>query len=81
MLNVFLFNRRLYEADGTRSDQSYFLSDSFFDGARLLYPTFMDNALRGLTQTPVQTVDQCFADDITSQLFKYAGKKKFPRQN
>ena len=62
---------RLYEADGSRSNLSYFLSDSFFNGARLLNPAFIDNALRGLTQTPVQTIDQCFADDVTSQLFKY----------
>lgn len=61
----------LYEADGRRSGLSYSLSDSFFTSARLLNKNFLDNALRGLTRTPVQEVDQCFADDVTSKLFKY----------
>ncbi len=63
---------RLYEADGTKSRQSYFVADSFNTGAfRLLNPTFIDNALRGLTRSPAQSVDECFADDLTSQLFRY----------
>ncbi|KAI9560225.1 hypothetical protein GHT06_014239 [Daphnia sinensis] len=61
---------RLYEADGTRSNQSFFLGSSFNTATRLLYSNFFDNALRGLTRSPAQTVDECFADDITSQLLK-----------
>ncbi|XP_046655262.1 chorion peroxidase-like [Daphnia pulicaria] len=62
---------QLIEADGSASPQSYFLGNSFNTGTfRLLNPTFIDNALRGLLQTPPQSVDDCFADDITSQLFR-----------
>ncbi|EFX87542.1 hypothetical protein DAPPUDRAFT_221514 [Daphnia pulex] len=62
---------QLIEADGSESPQSYFLGNSFNTGTfRLLNPTFIDNALRGLLQTPPQSVDDCFADDITSQLFR-----------
>nr|CAH0104885.1 unnamed protein product [Daphnia galeata] len=62
---------RLYEADGSESSQSYFLGNSFLTGSfRLLIPNFIDNALRGQLFTPAQTVDECFADDITSQLFR-----------
>ena len=56
--------------DGRNSGDSYQLSDSFNDPSRLLKPTFIDNALRGLSQTPAQAVDNCFPSDITSQLFK-----------
>ena len=62
---------RLYEADGTRSNQSYLLGTSFGTATRLLNPNFIDNAIRGLLKSPAQTVDECFADDITSQLLKY----------
>lgn len=65
---------RLFEADGRKSSLSYLLSDSFNDPGRLLNPAFIDNALRGLIQTSAQSVDNCFADDITSQLFKPKGK-------
>ena len=65
-----LFFLRLFEKDGRNSKESYLLSDSFNFPARTLTSTFMDNAIRGLLQIPAQTVDNCFADDITSQLFK-----------
>ena len=55
---------------GALTNQSYFLGNSFMSGARLLDADFMDSALRGLMGTPVQKVDNCFADDITSQLFR-----------
>ncbi|XP_057365506.1 peroxidase-like [Daphnia carinata] len=61
---------RLYEADGTRSNQSFFLGSTFNNATRLLYTNFFDNAIRGLTRSPAQTVDECFADDITSQLLR-----------
>ncbi|XP_046655289.1 peroxidasin-like [Daphnia pulicaria] len=61
---------RVYEADGTRSNQSYLLGTSFGTATRLRNPNFIDNAIRGLLKTPAQTVDECFADDITSQLSK-----------
>lgn len=67
-----MFCRRLFEKDGRHSRDSYLLSDSFDSPSRVRdNPTFIDNALRGLIQTPAQAVDNCFADDITSQLFKY----------
>jgi peroxidase len=61
----------VYEADGTRSNQSYLLGTSFGTATRLRNPNFIFNAIRGLLKTPAQTVDECFADDITSQLSKY----------
>lgn len=61
---------RLYEADGTRSNQSFLLGNSFNSATRLLNTNFIDNALRGLMRTPAQSVDECFADDITSQLLR-----------
>ena len=72
-IKYYLLFDRLYEADGTKSLQSYFLANSFNTGGfRLLNPTFLDNAIRGLIFTPVQSVDECFADDVTSQLFRYS---------
>jgi peroxidase len=62
---------RLYEAERTRSNQSYLPGTSFGTATRLLNPNFIDNAIRGLLKSPAQTVDECFADDITSQLLKY----------
>lgn len=56
--------------NGAVTNESYFLANSFQSGARMLSPTFMDGALRGLVTTPVQKVDNCFADDIHSQLFR-----------
>ncbi|KAI9560223.1 hypothetical protein GHT06_014237 [Daphnia sinensis] len=68
MLKSFI---RLYEADGSESVQSYLLANSFNTGTtRLLNPTFIDNALRGLLRNLVNAVDNCFADDVTSQLFR-----------
>lgn len=65
---------RLYEANGSKSLLSYFLADSFNSVvSRLLTPKFIDNALRGLLRTQAQSVDECFADDLTSQLFRAAG--------
>ncbi|XP_059350178.1 chorion peroxidase-like [Daphnia carinata] len=62
---------KLFEADGTASNQSFFLGNSFLTGAyRLLNPKFLDNALRGQLLTPAQSVDECFAPDVTSQLFR-----------
>ncbi|XP_032794174.2 peroxidase isoform X6 [Daphnia magna] len=62
---------KLFEADGTASNQSFFLGNSFLTGAfRLLNPKFIDNALRGQLLTPAQSVDECFAPDVTSQLFR-----------
>ncbi|XP_046655293.1 peroxidasin-like isoform X2 [Daphnia pulicaria] len=62
---------KLLEADGSESSQSFFLGNSFITGAfRLLNANFIDNALRGQLFTPAQAVDQCFADDVTSQLFR-----------
>lgn len=64
------------EADGSESSQSFFLGNSFITGAfRLLNANFIDNALRGQLFTPAQAVDQCFADDVTSQLFRYVAKE------
>uniref|UniRef100_A0A0P5ACT7 Double oxidase: two peroxidase domains n=1 Tax=Daphnia magna TaxID=35525 RepID=A0A0P5ACT7_9CRUS len=62
---------KLFEADGTGSDQSFFLGNSFLTGSfRLLNPKFIDNALRGQLLVPAHSVDECFAPDITSQLFR-----------
>ncbi|XP_057373484.1 chorion peroxidase-like [Daphnia carinata] len=62
---------RLYEADGSESSQSFLLGNSFITGGtRLLHPTFVDNALRGLLRTQAQSVDENFAEDITSLLFR-----------
>lgn len=62
---------RLYESDGSRSNQSFSLRDAFSNaGPPVLQPRFIDNVIRGLLQTPVQSVDHCFPDDITSMLFK-----------
>ncbi|KAI9556896.1 hypothetical protein GHT06_016690 [Daphnia sinensis] len=62
---------RLYEADGSESSQSFFLGNSFITGGvRLLHPTFIDNALRGLLRTQAQSVDENFAEDVTSLLFR-----------
>nr|CAH0110196.1 unnamed protein product [Daphnia galeata] len=67
---------RLFDKDGRTSRDSYFLSDSFLDPSRLVNNVnFFDNALRGLTQTPAQAVDNNFAEDLTSQLFKPKGKQ------
>jgi len=67
---------RLFDKDGRTSRDSYFLSDSFLDSSRLVNNVnFFDNALRGLTQTPAQAVDNNFAEDLTSQLFKPKGKQ------
>ena len=68
MLKSFI---RLLDNDGALTTKSYFLGDSFLSGARLLDADYLDSALRGLVGTPVQKVDNCFADDITSQLFRY----------
>ena len=56
---------------GVNTTLSFFLGDAFsVGGFRLLDPNFIDGALRGMLLTPVQKVDNCFADDITSQLFR-----------
>ncbi|XP_057379557.1 chorion peroxidase-like [Daphnia carinata] len=65
---------RLFEKNGQHSKDSYTLSDSFDEPFRMHQPNFMDNALRGLLQVPAMAVDNCMADDITSQLFKPKGK-------
>ncbi|XP_045034963.1 chorion peroxidase isoform X2 [Daphnia magna] len=71
MLTSFL---KLYEVDGSESPQSFFLANSFNTGTtRLLNPTFIDNALRGLLRNLVNAVDNCFPDDVTSQLFRASG--------
>lgn len=69
MLKSFI---RLLDNDGAVTKKSYFLGDSFLSAARVLDKDFIDSALRGLVGTPVQKVDHCFADDITSQLFRYS---------
>lgn len=67
---------RLFDRSGRVSKDSYFLSDSFMNPSRLLTNVnFFDDALRGLLQVPAQAVDNCFADDITSQLFKPNGQR------
>ncbi|XP_032794679.1 chorion peroxidase [Daphnia magna] len=67
---------RLFQSDGRRDDdQSFLLSNAFNEPQRILSRTFLDNSLRGMLQTPAQAVDHCFADDITSQLFKPAGQR------
>ncbi|KAI9559965.1 hypothetical protein GHT06_013973 [Daphnia sinensis] len=67
---------RLFQSDGRRDDeQSFLLSNAFNEPQRILNRNFFDNSLRGLLQTPAQAVDHCFADDITSQLFKPTGQK------
>lgn len=65
--------RRLIEADGKKSNESYVLSDVLPTGNELDSPTFLDNAFRGLLRMPVQTVDNSVVNDFTSQLFKYMG--------
>lgn len=61
---------RLFEKSGKHSSDSYTLADSFDEPFRIHQPNFMDDALRGLLQVPAMAVDNCMADDITSQLFK-----------
>lgn len=61
---------RLFDKSGQHSKDSYTLSDSFDEPFRMHQPNFMDDALRGLLQVPAMAVDNCMADDITSQLFK-----------
>ncbi|XP_032794680.2 peroxidase [Daphnia magna] len=65
---------RLFDKSGQHSKDSYTLSDSFDEPFRMHQPNFMDDALRGLLQVPAMAVDNCMADDITSQLFKPKGQ-------
>jgi hypothetical protein len=70
---------RLFEPDGTLSEQSFFLANSlqasggpfFPDRQGFLNPRFIDNSIRGLLRSPVESVDVYVAEDIHSKMFRY----------
>ena len=72
-------HHRLFEPDGTLSEQSFFLANSlqasggpfFPDRQGFLNPRFIDNSIRGLLRSPVESVDVYVADDIHSKMFRY----------
>lgn len=71
-------NRIIDKDGGVNLTLSYFVADAFETGQagvtgafRLLDPNFIDGALRGMLLTPVQKIDHCFAEDLTSQLLRY----------
>ena len=63
--------------NGVNSSLSFFIGDAMgsrpkvFSSNRLIDPNFFDGALRGMILTPVQKSDNCFAEDLTHQLFRY----------
>ena len=70
---------RLFEPDGTLSEQSFFLANSlqasggpfFPDRQGFLNPRFIDNSIRGLLRSPVESVDVYVAEDIHSKMFRF----------
>ncbi len=60
---------KLFDESG-KSIGGYNLKDNFHDGAKVLNdPSFLDNAIRGLVNQPIETVDYRITVDMWNQLF------------
>jgi peroxidase len=66
-----LLPRRLYNAsDDQVQDQSFTLSNYFFDASKLPQPGFIDNAIRGLTKQMPFAINAEYTSHLTNLLFK-----------
>lgn len=73
----------LFEADGSLSDQSFSLANSlqasggpfFPDRQGFLNPRFLDNAMRGLLRSNLESVDRSFSEAVHGQMFRFPGAK------
>ena len=72
-------HHRLFEPDGTLSEQSFFLANSLQASGGPFFPDrqgiinnklFIDNSIRGLLRSLVESVDSSIAKDIHSKMFR-----------
>ena len=70
----------MYDANRALSNQSYFTGSIYNSQAvlaKIYTQNFIDNLLRGLLPTPVQSVDSYSPDDVTGQYERFLIKAIF----
>lgn len=70
-MKVYIIQHRAYDAqDNEVIDQSFRLSNYFFNASLLPMAGFIDNAIRGLTKQPPLIINPEYTSELTNYLNK-----------